>query len=79
MKRIVWTVRPERLGWNVVRDGKSAFWFLFKFRAVAFARRLCNFEWQHYHYPSELMIADRKGRYTAEGSTYGDDPRDIAG
>jgi hypothetical protein len=79
MRRITWTVRPEKIGWNVVRDDKALYWFLWKFRAVAFARRRCNFELQHYHQPSELMIADRKGRYTAEGSTYGNDPRNIPG
>lgn len=79
MKRIIWTVRPEKIGWNVVRDDKAAYWFLLKRSAVNFARRRCNFELLHYHQPSELMIADRKGRYTAEGSTFGNDPREVKG
>lgn len=80
MKRVIWTVRPRgRFGWTVTRDGKMEFHFLFKFRAVSFARGLCAFEWSGYHYPSELMIADRKGRYTAEGATYGNDPRQVIG
>ncbi len=80
MKRITWILRPGKpIGWTLTRDSKTEFWFLFKYRAERFARRLCNFEWQHYHYPSELLIADRKGRYTDAGSTYGHDPSDIPG
>lgn len=80
MKRITWSVRPAgRFGWSVVRDNKFETRFLLKFRAVAFARWHCRFEWEHYHFPSELMIADRKGRYTEAGSTYGADPRSSEG
>lgn len=80
MKRVVWSVRPRgRFGWLVTRDGKTEFPFLFKFRAVAFARRMCAFEWDSYHYPSELMIANSQGRYTDAGSTYGNDPPKVKG
>lgn len=76
MKRIVWTVRPRgRFGWVVTRDSKTEFRFLFKFRAVSFARGMCAFEWAEYYYPSELMIANKQGRYTDAGSTYGADPK----
>jgi hypothetical protein len=83
MKRVTWAVRPAGLfGWRVTRECRDAVreeWHAFKFLAVRAARAYCKQEWEEWHIPSELLIANRKGRYTDAGSTYGYDPRESEG
>lgn len=83
MKKVTWTVRRFKLiGWNLTRhEGvvERIEWHAFKRLAVNAARSYCRLEWEKFHIPSELLIADRKGRYTDQGSSYGPDPRESAG
>ena len=80
-RRVRWEVTPvpRSLFWSVTRNGVERFRRLFKFRAVEGVRACCRFELREHGTHAELMVRDRRGRYTAEGSTYGDDPREISG
>jgi hypothetical protein len=70
---------PGSILWTVTRAGMRQATRLFKFRALEYARAECRYEWENHHLKSELMVKDRSGRYTAEGSTYGRDPPEIPG
>lgn len=79
--RIRWEVAPVRgsLLWSVTRDGVPQCTRLFKYRAVEFARLQCQDELDTWDLRSELMVKNRRGQYTREGSTFGADPRHIEG
>jgi hypothetical protein len=79
--RIRWEVAPVRgsMLWSVARDGELQCTRFFKYRAVETARAGCTYELEQDDVRSELMVKNRRGEYTREGSTYGDDPREIPG
>jgi hypothetical protein len=79
--RIRWEVAPVpgSLLWSVSREGAMVDRRFFKYRAVEAARAACRFELEVYNARSELLVKNRHGRYTSEGSTYGDDPREVRG
>lgn len=78
--RVRWQVLPLPgvIGWSVIRDDVEQCRFFFKYRAVNYAAKQCNFEYESQGIRSELLVHGRNGRFQ-DSRTYGDDPRQIKG
>lgn len=84
--RVRWQVLPLPgvIGWAVIRDNTEVSRSFFKYRAVNFAVKQCNFEYEEQGVCSELLVYGR-GRGSLgqaafqEARSYGAAPREIKG
>jgi hypothetical protein len=78
--RVRWQVLalPGVLGWAVIRDDAEDCRFFFKFRAVSYAAKQAEFEWEEHGQRGELLIHGRNGVFQ-DSRSYGSDPREIKG
>jgi hypothetical protein len=69
--RVLWEVLPHPgfFRWKLARDDRFLRFYLTQAKAIREAKKSQSFEWEVYHFPSELQIHDRQGEIR-EKDTY---------